>query len=81
VASFETVSGLFLLEPMATNRRYFSHPIVALEEIMPRAINIQQKITERQQITERIVAIVLAAAICLILVSAVMDVPIKLLLP
>jgi hypothetical protein len=66
---------------MATNRRYFAHPIVALEEIMPRAINIQQQITERQQVTERIVAIVLAAAICLILVSAVMDVPIKLVLP
>ena len=66
---------------MATNRRYFSHPIVALEEIMPRAINIQQQITERQQVTERIVAIVLAAAICLILVSAVMDLPIKLVLP
>ena len=48
---------------------------------MPRAINIQQQLTERQQITERIVAIVLAAAICLILVSAVMDVPIKLVLP
>ena len=80
MAWFETVSGLFLLEPMATNRRYFAHPIVA-EEIMPRAINIQQQLTERQQITERIVAIVLAAAICLILVSAVMDVPIKLVLP
>jgi hypothetical protein len=66
---------------MATNRRYFSHPIVALEDIMPRAINIQQQITERQQVTERIVAIVLAAAICLILVTAVMDVPIKLVLP
>ncbi|HET7382826.1 MAG TPA: hypothetical protein VFJ59_09610 [Pseudolabrys sp.] len=48
---------------------------------MPRAINIQQQITERQQVTERIVAIVLAAAICLILVSAVMDMPIKLALP
>jgi hypothetical protein len=48
---------------------------------MPRAINIQQQLTERQQITERIVAIVLAAAICLILVSAVMDMPIKLVLP
>jgi hypothetical protein len=66
---------------MATTRRYFSHPIVALEEIMPRAINIQQQLTERQQITERIVAIVLAAAICLILVSVVMDMPIKLVLP
>jgi hypothetical protein len=41
---------------------------------MPRAINIQQ-------ITERIVVIVLATAICLILISAVMDVPIKLDLP
>jgi hypothetical protein len=48
---------------------------------MPRAINIQQKLIERQQITERIVAIVLAAAICLILASAVMEVPIKLVLP
>jgi hypothetical protein len=48
---------------------------------MPRAINIQQKLIERQQITERIVAIVLAAAICLILVSAVMEVPIRLVLP
>ncbi|MGC2826523.1 MAG: hypothetical protein WA322_20215 [Pseudolabrys sp.] len=48
---------------------------------MPRAINIQQQLSERQQITERVVAIVLAAAICLILVSAVMDVPIKLVLP
>jgi hypothetical protein len=52
-----------------------------MEELMPRAINIQQQITERQQVTERIVAIVLAAAICLILVSAVMDMPIKLALP
>jgi hypothetical protein len=52
-----------------------------VEENMPRAINIQQKIAERQQITERIVAIVLAAAICLILVSAVMEVPIKLVVP
>jgi hypothetical protein len=66
---------------MATNRHYFSQPIVALEENMPRAINVQQKIVERQQITERIVAIVLAAAICLILVSAVMEVPIKLVVP
>ncbi len=48
---------------------------------MPRAINMQQKLIERQQITERIVAIVLAAAICLIVVSAVMEVPIKLVLP
>jgi hypothetical protein len=48
---------------------------------MPRAINIQQQLTERQQITERIVAIVLAASICLILVSAVTEVPIKLVLP
>ncbi|HEX9070516.1 MAG TPA: hypothetical protein VF852_01045 [Pseudolabrys sp.] len=48
---------------------------------MPGAINIQQQLTERQQVTERIVAIVLAAAICLILVSAVMEVPIKLVLP
>ena len=48
---------------------------------MPRAINIQQQLSERQQIAERVVAIVLAAAICLILVSAVMDVPIKLVLP
>ena len=46
---------------------------------MPRTI--VQRITERQQTTERIVAIVLAAAICLILVSAVMDLPIKLVLP
>lgn len=52
-----------------------------MEAFMPRAINIQQQITERQQVTERIVAIVLAAAICLILVSAVMDMPIKLALP
>jgi hypothetical protein len=59
---------------MATNLRYFSQPIVALEEIMPRAINIQQ------QITETIVVVVLAAAICLILASAVI-VPIKLALP
>ena len=41
---------------------------------MPRAVNIPQ-------ITERIVVIVLAAAICLILISAVMEVPIKLVLP
>jgi hypothetical protein len=48
---------------------------------MPRAINIQQQLTERQQVTERIVVIVLAASICLILVSAVMEAPIKLVLP
>jgi hypothetical protein len=41
---------------------------------MPRTINIPQ-------ITERIVVVILAAAICLILVSAVMDMPIKLALP
>jgi hypothetical protein len=59
---------------MATDRCYFSRPIVALEENMPRTINIPQ-------ITERIVVVILAAAICLILVSAVMDMPIKLALP
>jgi hypothetical protein len=79
VASFE--SGLFLLEPGRPNRRYFSQSIVALEELMPRAINIQQQLTERQQIAEKMVAIVLAAAICLILASTAMDVPIKLVLP
>jgi hypothetical protein len=60
---------------MPDRLKRLSNPIVALEELMPRAIII------RQQITERIVVIVLAAAICLILVSAVMDVPIKLVLP
>jgi hypothetical protein len=43
---------------------------------MPRAIKIQQ-ITE-SKITESIVAIILTAAICLILVSVGMNVPIKL---
>jgi hypothetical protein len=52
-----------------------------VEKNVPRAINIQEKITDRQQVPERIVAIVLAAAICLILVSAVMEVPIKLVVP
>ncbi len=55
--------------------------MLAREELMPRAINIHELITERQQVTERIVAIVLAASICLILVSAVMDMPTKIALP
>jgi hypothetical protein len=41
---------------------------------MPRTIKIQQ-------ITETIVVVLLAVAICLILASAFMDVPIKLVLP
>jgi hypothetical protein len=45
-----------------------------MEEIMPRTIRIEQ-------ITEITVVIVLATAICLILISAAMDVPIKLVLP
>lgn len=47
--------------------------VIALEEIMPRAIKIPQ--------IETIVAIILTVAICLLLLSAVMDVPIKLNLP
>ena len=57
---------------MASNRRYFHSQ--AVEEIMPRAIKVQQ-------ITEKTVVIVLTTAICLILISAAMDVPIKLVLP
>jgi hypothetical protein len=45
-----------------------------MEEIMPRTIRIEQ-------ITEITVVIVLTTAICLILISAAMDVPIKLVLP
>jgi hypothetical protein len=41
---------------------------------MPRAIKVQQ-------ITEKTVVIVLTAGICLMLVSAGMEVPIKLVLP
>jgi len=51
-----------------------SQPIVALEKIMPRTIQIQQ-------FAERTVVTVLAIAICLIVIFAVMDMPLKLVLP
>jgi hypothetical protein len=57
---------------MAINRRYFHSQ--AVEEIMPRAIKVQQ-------ITEKTVVIVLTTGICLMLVSAGMEVTIKLVLP
>jgi hypothetical protein len=47
---------------------------------MPRAIKIQQ-INKIQQITEKTVVIVLTTGICLILVSAAMEVPVQLVLP
>ena len=61
--------GTMLMRPAL-----FSQPIVAREKIMPRTIQIQQ-------LTERTVAIVLAIALCLIVISAAIDMPIKLVLP
>jgi hypothetical protein len=50
-------------------------PIVAVEEIMPRAIKTQQ-VTEKTT-----VAVVITAVICLILIVAAMEAPIKFILP
>jgi hypothetical protein len=52
-----------------------SQPIVAVEEIMPRAIKTQQ-VTEKTT-----VAVVITAVICLILIVAAMEAPIKFVLP
>jgi hypothetical protein len=53
----------------------FPQPIVAVEEIMPRAIKTQQ-VTEKTT-----VAVVITAVICLILIVAAMEAPIKFVLP
>src|ERR1019366_7746297 len=53
----------------------FRQPIVAVEEIMPRAIKTQQ-VTEKTT-----VAVVITAVICLILIVAAMEAPIKFVLP
>ena len=50
-------------------------PIVAVEEIMPRAIKIQQ-VAENA-----IVSVVITAAICLILIVAAIEAPTKFILP
>ena len=53
----------------------FPQPIVVVEEIMPRAIKIQQ-VTENTT-----VSVVITAVICLILIVAAMEAPIKFVLP
>jgi hypothetical protein len=53
----------------------FPQPIVAVEEIMPRAIKIQQ-VTENTT-----VSVVITAVMCLILIVAAMEAPIKFVLP
>ena len=50
-------------------------PVVAVEEIMPRAIKTQQ-VTENTT-----VSVVITAVICLILIVAAMEAPIKFVLP
>jgi hypothetical protein len=58
--------GTLLIQPAL-----FSPSIVAREEIMPRAI-------KRQQTAENIIVIVLTAVICLILIIAAVELPLKL---
>ena len=53
----------------------FPQPIVAVEEIMPRAIKIQQ-VAENTT-----VSVVITAVICLILIVAAMEAPTKFILP
>ena len=52
----------------------FPQPIVAMEEVMPRAI-------KREETTEHYVALVLTAAICLILIVVAMVLPTVFILP
>ena len=52
----------------------FLQPIVAMEEVMPRAI-------KREETTEHYVALVLTAAICLILIVVAMELPTGFILP